>query len=82
MSEDTHSDTDVSDHNDDVDAALIGGTLGVMWANDEPGRAAPAKPYVEPDYGAVWARRWLWIMVVLIVLAGTGVTFLFWLSRR
>ncbi|MGH7636090.1 MAG: hypothetical protein ACREOK_00435 [Gemmatimonadaceae bacterium] len=63
----------------DSSAAIIGGMLaGMMAANDPPREARKPEPYVEPDYGTVWTRRWRVLRPVLLTLGGALIVWMFW----
>lgn len=62
---------------DSSDAALIAGIVASQWVTaDETREPRKAQPYVEPDYGTVWSRRWRVIRPFLLLLAGAGVVWM------
>ena len=67
------------DSNADIDVGLIVGlAVGNALNADAAKRPRlPAEPYVEPDYGAVWERRWRWIRPVLVAVATVAIATLF-----
>lgn len=64
---------------DGSDAAIIG---GMMAADDAPRERRKPEPYLEPDWEAVWTRRWRVLRPVLLTLGGALIVWMLWAASR
>jgi len=66
-----------SNGNEGAAAAVI---MSTMMGGDDAraAKASKAEPYVEPDYGVVWAKRWRWMKPVLLLTGAGLVALLAW----
>jgi hypothetical protein len=59
--------------------------LGLLTAilMDSPKKAPPpkAEPYVEPDFEAVWSRRWRVLKPVLIAIVVGAIAYTLWVTN-
>lgn len=77
-----HDANDGHDHGDSNglnDLALLSVMLMDTPAVPEPKKA---EPYVEPDYNAIWSRRWRVINPVLLALGAIAIVALAALATR
>jgi hypothetical protein len=71
----TSSGHDSSDYG--IDPGLIAGMMvGAAMNADKAAEPRPVELYVEPDYGAIWERRWRWIRPVLMAVAAIAIVLL------
>jgi hypothetical protein len=53
------------------------------WPEAAKGRPPrKTEPYVEPDYGAIWAKRWGWMKPVLLAIGVGLIALLAWAAMR
>ena len=74
---------DVSDAGSSDDTAVVAGIIAAqMTVGDRPAQGTRQVHYREPDYGAVWGRRWRVMRVVLLVFGLAAVVLFGWAALR